>query len=736
MRLSSKGNGISVLIESTTSSGESHGLYDYEKKTKFNQTLSIDDTRRSYIVFIKNETGQLIVQPEFSGEVKLYNDFGQDYAQDLNYMSIGASASKVPDIGKEFVPILRLYLSKNSWFVEVFKDTNMQLRTSSVHSSQSQSVPGCGVDPCFRPFSKGNSSRGRGQYKEDDKVWLVAPKTSPGIPLVKGDLLKFGRCKMVIHDIIATSSVAKEESSKVPFLPLLGLQDLRTDSGEPHLRTDGGSFAEVESEPETPDYSASYLLEKVFGSYPKGDAREADDLTGNSKEGSGGVACGLMLSSSISNNATCENLNVESFPGQTDHQAAQAGKSSPSAVSPGAEMQVQDRFERVVSHRTQKTKVTRCCRICLSDDGEGFADSRESLNPLICPCECKGSMQYVHLQCLRTWLESRLEIPSGWFLHTGRDSPNAGESPPPGHSPQQPTQGAGSSPQIHLRDRVRFKVISLFRRWVSRLSSPSCKVNSPACLHLRKFECELCKVYFPTQLRLVDHDVSGSGPGFVPLYRVPRPRFPYLVLIPLEGDFSSKIGQIVVSFGGAGAPVCIGRGHSSDIRLGEISVSRSHAQFQHCYSSGSYQICLLDMKSKFGSLVEFARPIKLGRENLSIQVGRTLVSLKTFRPNGSASNVISLFSGCIGRRVTISGIQELKAKSQRTKSVNLTFDSSSELLGFGDSELTHSLRNVSGMVSNSPEDPHCLDGVNKQLHCFRDASGRAVPRRHSYIFDP
>ena len=37
------------------------------------------------------------------------------------------------------------------------------------------------------------------------------------------------------------------------------------------------------------------------------------------------------------------------------------------------------------------------CRIC-------FSDENEKDDPLISPCKCSGSMQYVHLKCLRQWL--------------------------------------------------------------------------------------------------------------------------------------------------------------------------------------------------------------------------------------------------------------------------------------------------------------------------------------------
>jgi hypothetical protein len=44
------------------------------------------------------------------------------------------------------------------------------------------------------------------------------------------------------------------------------------------------------------------------------------------------------------------------------------------------------------------------CRICLSDQEED-----EVNNPLVSPCNCKGSMDLVHLDCLRLWLDSKRE---------------------------------------------------------------------------------------------------------------------------------------------------------------------------------------------------------------------------------------------------------------------------------------------------------------------------------------
>ena len=46
---------------------------------------------------------------------------------------------------------------------------------------------------------------------------------------------------------------------------------------------------------------------------------------------------------------------------------------------------------------TSKTQ----CRFCLESEGED-----EVMNPLVEPCACKGSAQYVHWNCLRRWVRA------------------------------------------------------------------------------------------------------------------------------------------------------------------------------------------------------------------------------------------------------------------------------------------------------------------------------------------
>eukprot|EP00440_Ansanella_granifera_P054432 gb/GFBE01059001.1/.p1 GENE.gb/GFBE01059001.1/~~gb/GFBE01059001.1/.p1 ORF type:complete len:373 (+),score=38.73 gb/GFBE01059001.1/:1-1119(+) len=56
-------------------------------------------------------------------------------------------------------------------------------------------------------------------------------------------------------------------------------------------------------------------------------------------------------------------------------------------------------------------KAERQCRICMSQDD----DSNEGLGRLVEPCNCRGSMRYVHTGCLRSW-RLKQRGATGWSL--------------------------------------------------------------------------------------------------------------------------------------------------------------------------------------------------------------------------------------------------------------------------------------------------------------------------------
>jgi len=187
------------------------------------------------------------------------------------------------------------------------------------------------------------------------------------------------------------------------------------------------------------------------------------------------------------------------------------------------------------------------CRICLLE-GSGPDD------PLIAPCECRGSIEYVHLGCLRYWIKGRLSLSD----------------------------------------------------------------STGGTYFYRPLGCELCKATYPAYIRTSQGETES-------LVEVPRTQPPFVVLENMVRDSQQHAtrGLHVLSLAGEKA-LKLGRGHESDVRIADVSISRCHAVIR--YSNG--QFLLEDNNSKFGTLVAMKKPRRLEPGNpLSIQMDRTLLSL-------------------------------------------------------------------------------------------------------------
>jgi hypothetical protein len=193
------------------------------------------------------------------------------------------------------------------------------------------------------------------------------------------------------------------------------------------------------------------------------------------------------------------------------------------------------------------------CRICLLEGSGGDED------PLIEACNCRGSIQYVHLGCLRYWINGRLCL-------------------------------SDSSKHAYL---------------------------------FRQLACELCKTNYPVEVQMAG--------GKVPLVPMPETRAPYIVLENMmrsettggATDQNAPIsrGVFVISLSGK-KTLKLGRGHESDVRIADVSISRWHATVSFT-DSGHFVI--EDHGSKFGTLVSMRRPKVINStERLCVQAGRTL----------------------------------------------------------------------------------------------------------------
>ena len=76
--------------------------------------------------------------------------------------------------------------------------------------------------------------------------------------------------------------------------------------------------------------------------------------------------------------------------------------------------------------------------------------------------------------------------------------------------------------------------------------------------------------------------------------------------------------------------ITIGRGHGNELRLNDISVSRTHAELRVVGND----IYLLDSNSKFGTLVLAKKPLPIkSQQVLNVQAGRTKLSFFLKQPS-------------------------------------------------------------------------------------------------------
>jgi E3 ubiquitin-protein ligase DOA10 len=57
----------------------------------------------------------------------------------------------------------------------------------------------------------------------------------------------------------------------------------------------------------------------------------------------------------------------------------------------------------VLSQCSAKSEVPKQCRVCLDE-------ASSKINPLLSVCSCAGSAKFIHFECLKTWLEGKLNL--------------------------------------------------------------------------------------------------------------------------------------------------------------------------------------------------------------------------------------------------------------------------------------------------------------------------------------
>lgn len=184
------------------------------------------------------------------------------------------------------------------------------------------------------------------------------------------------------------------------------------------------------------------------------------------------------------------------------------------------------------------------CRVCW----ERGTDA----NPLLSQCRCSGSIKFIHLDCQRHWLASKVTIR---------------------------------------------------------------EIDGCVTYLWKTLECEVCKTALPLTLH-------HKGKWFS-LFSISKPDSAHIILETEDLEIPALKCVHVISFDDTRTEMKLGRGHNSTIRVNDISVSRCHAVLK--LKQGKF--ILEDCNSKFGTLMKVEQEITLGTEKVTLQMGRSLVTM-------------------------------------------------------------------------------------------------------------
>ena len=199
------------------------------------------------------------------------------------------------------------------------------------------------------------------------------------------------------------------------------------------------------------------------------------------------------------------------------------------------------------------------CKICLMNH-------HEISNPFINLCNCSGTMRFIHYECLKKWMAIKLTIKQN--------------------------------------DK---KTITSY--------------------NMKSFNCEICKMPYPCNynfliinFNLVRFIYKGVHFDLINIEKPTSKKFVVLESLDQLKD-NNNFKSIHVIIFDQQDKIILGRGHDSDVRINDISVSRVHASI---YLSNG-QLYLKDLKSKFGTLALLKDDIEVLDKQICLQIGRTYV---------------------------------------------------------------------------------------------------------------
>ena len=179
-----------------------------------------------------------------------------------------------------------------------------------------------------------------------------------------------------------------------------------------------------------------------------------------------------------------------------------------------------------------------------------------------------------------------------------------------------------NNPLVHLcncNGGLRFSHFLCIKKWMeTKLVVKENEKKTVKSYNIKSFNCEICKTPYPFKFKL-----NGIEKPFE-LIDLEKPvNSDYIVLESLNQMKENCNIKSIHVIQLTGEELTVGRGHESDVRINDISVSRSHAKLKYNNSDGT--LLLRDLKSKFGTLILIKKPLQIKEKKIHLQIGRTYI---------------------------------------------------------------------------------------------------------------
>lgn len=178
------------------------------------------------------------------------------------------------------------------------------------------------------------------------------------------------------------------------------------------------------------------------------------------------------------------------------------------------------------------------------------------------------------------------------------------------------------NPLVHLcncNGGLRFSHFECIKKWMeTKLVTKENDKKTVKSYNIKSFNCEICKTPYPFKFKLKNIEKPFE------LIELEKPtNCDYIILESLNQMKENCNIKSIHVIQLTGEEITIGRGHESDVRINDISVSRSHAKLK--YDSKDGTLLLRDLKSKFGTLVLLKKPLTIKEKKIHLQIGRTYI---------------------------------------------------------------------------------------------------------------